>query len=117
SMTKPITGIAAMMLIEDGKLKLDQNIADFLPGFANPRVMTEPDKSLASRPAARPITVRNLLTHTAGLGYTIVTKGPILDAYVQLGQVEQARAAYERAINLGPGNAGFIDLKMRGLGS
>ncbi len=39
------------------------------------------------------------------------------DAYAQLGQVEQARAAYERAINLGPGNAGFIDLKMRGLGS
>jgi len=39
------------------------------------------------------------------------------DAYAQLGQVEQARAAYERAINLVPGNAGFIDLKMRGLGS
>ncbi len=38
------------------------------------------------------------------------------DAYAQLGQAEQARAAYERAINLGPGNAGFIDLKMRGLG-
>ena len=85
SMTKPITGMAAMMLIEEGKLKLDQNIADFLPGFANPRVMTEPDKSLASRPAARPITVRNLLTHTAGLGYTIVTKGPLLQAYVELG--------------------------------
>jgi predicted negative regulator of RcsB-dependent stress response len=38
------------------------------------------------------------------------------DAYAQLGQAEQARAAYERAINLGPGNASFIDLKMRGLG-
>ncbi len=38
------------------------------------------------------------------------------DAYAQLGQAEQARAAYERAINLGPSNAGFIDLKMRGLG-
>ena len=39
------------------------------------------------------------------------------DAYAQLGQAEQALAAYERAINLGPGNAGFIDLKLRGLGS
>ncbi len=85
SMTKPITGIAAMMLIEDGKLGLDQNIADFLPGFANPRVLTDPEKSLESRPAARGITVRNLLTHTAGLGYTIVTKGPLLDAYFKMG--------------------------------
>jgi len=85
SMTKPITGIAAMMLIEDGKLKLDQNIADFLPGFANPRVLTDPEKSLGARAAAGPITIRNLLTHTAGLGYTIVTKGPLLDAYVKLG--------------------------------
>jgi CubicO group peptidase (beta-lactamase class C family) len=85
SMTKPITGLAAMMLIEEGELKLDQNIADFLPGFAKPRVLIEPDTSLASRPAVRPITVRNLLTHTAGLGYTIVTKGPLLQAYVELG--------------------------------
>ena len=85
SMTKPVTGMAAMMLIEDGKLKLDQNIADFLPGFANPKVLTDPEKSLDSRPAKAPITVRNLLTHTAGLGYTIVTKGPLLEAYVKLG--------------------------------
>lgn len=85
SMTKPVTGMAAMMLIEDGKLKLDQNIADFLPGFANPTVLTEPDKSLAARPAARPITIRHLLTHTAGLGYTIVSKGPLRDALLKLG--------------------------------
>jgi hypothetical protein len=85
SMTKPVTGIAAMMLIEDGKLKLDQNIADFLPGFANPRVLTDPEKNLDARAATGPITIRNLLTHTAGLGYTIVTKGPLLDAYVKLG--------------------------------
>jgi CubicO group peptidase (beta-lactamase class C family) len=85
SMTKPITGIAAMILIEDGKLSLDQNIADFLPGFANPKVLIEPDKSLASRPALAPVTVRSLLTHTAGLGYTIVTKGPLLKEYNRLG--------------------------------
>lgn len=85
SMTKPITGMAAMMLIEDGKLALDQNIADFIPGFANPRVLTEPEASLASRPATGPITVRHLLTHTAGLGYTIVTKGPLLKEYLRLG--------------------------------
>jgi CubicO group peptidase (beta-lactamase class C family) len=85
SQTKPVTGIAAMMLIEDGKLALDQNIADFIPGFANPTVLTDPDKSLKSRPAKAPVTVRGLLTHTAGLGYTIVTKGPLLQEYNRLG--------------------------------
>ncbi len=85
SMTKPITGMAAMLLIEDGKLKMDQNIADFLPGFANMRVLTDPDKSMDARPSRAPITVRNLLTHTAGLGYTIVTKGPLLKEYERLG--------------------------------
>jgi CubicO group peptidase (beta-lactamase class C family) len=85
SMSKPVTGMAAMMLIEDGKLKLDQNIADFIPGFANPKVLTDPTNSLASRPAAGGITVRHLLTHTGGLGYNIITKGPLLEEYVRLG--------------------------------
>jgi CubicO group peptidase (beta-lactamase class C family) len=85
SMTKPITGMAAMMLVEDGRLKLDQPIADFIPGFTKPRVLVDADKSLESRPAKGPITVRHLLTHTAGLGYTIITKGPLLDEYNRLG--------------------------------
>ncbi|MFD2782591.1 serine hydrolase domain-containing protein [Novosphingobium pokkalii] len=86
SMTKPITGMAAMMLIDEGKLKLDQPIADFLPGFAHMTVLADPagpvDKVV---PATAPITVRNLLTHTAGLGYTIVQTGPIRDAYAKAG--------------------------------
>ncbi len=85
SMTKPITGMAAMMLVEDGKLKLDQPISDFIPAFKTMKVLTDPDNSLVSRPATKPITVRNLLTHTAGLGYTIVTKGPLLKEYERLG--------------------------------
>jgi CubicO group peptidase (beta-lactamase class C family) len=85
SMTKPVTGMAAMLLIEEGKLTLDQNIADILPAFANPQVMIDPAKSLDACPAKAPITIRNLLTHTAGLGYNIVTKGPLLDEYNRLG--------------------------------
>jgi CubicO group peptidase (beta-lactamase class C family) len=80
SMTKPVTGMAAMILIGEGKMSLDQPIADFLPEFASMRVMTDPDNSLDSVPAKNPITVRHLLTHTAGLGYTIVSKGPYLKA-------------------------------------
>lgn len=85
SMTKPVTGIAAMLLVEDGKLKLNQNIADILPEWANPKVAHDPEKSLDARAAQAPITVRNLMTHTAGLGYSIVTKGALLKEYARLG--------------------------------
>jgi CubicO group peptidase (beta-lactamase class C family) len=84
SMTKPITGIAVMLLIEDGKLKLDQNVADIIPAFANPKVLTDPN-SLDARPAKAPVTIRGLLTHTAGIGYDIISTGPLLDAYKKLG--------------------------------
>ncbi|PTR08870.1 CubicO group peptidase (beta-lactamase class C family) [Novosphingobium sp. GV055] len=86
SMTKPITGMAAMILIDEGKLGLDQPIADFLPAYAHMNVLVDPagpvDKVV---PATAPITVRQLLTHTAGLGYTIIQTGPIRDAYAAAG--------------------------------
>ena len=85
SMSKPITGMAAMMLIEEGKLNLDDPVSKYIPAFRDMKVATSPDTSLATRPATRPITIRNLLTHTAGLGYTIVTKGPLLKEYERLG--------------------------------
>jgi len=84
SMTKPITGLAAMILVEDGKIKLDEPVSDFIPAFKSMRVQLNPD-TLDSRPAAREITIRNLLTHSAGLGYNIITKGPLLDEYTKLG--------------------------------
>lgn len=85
SMTKPITGIAAMILIEEGKIGLDQPISDFIPAFKDMKVLVDPAKDLTARAAKSPITVRNLLTHTAGLGYNIITKGPLLDEYNRLG--------------------------------
>ncbi len=60
SMTKPVTAIAAMLLVEEGKLRLDQNIADFIPAFANLKVANDPLKGLDSRPAAGPITIRHM---------------------------------------------------------
>jgi CubicO group peptidase (beta-lactamase class C family) len=85
SMTKPVTGMAAMILIGEGKMKLDQPIADFLPEFAQMRVATDPVASLDSVPAKNQITVRHLLTHTAGLGYSIISKGALLKAYMDNG--------------------------------
>ena len=85
SMTKPITGMAAMILVVEGKMKLDQPISEFLPEFANMTVLTDPEKSMDAVPAKNQITVRHLLTHTAGLGYSIITKGPLLQAYLDNG--------------------------------
>ncbi|TGX53643.1 class A beta-lactamase-related serine hydrolase [Sphingomonas gei] len=86
SMTKPITGIAAMILVEQGKLGLDQPISDFIPAFKDMKVLVDPTKDLTSRPATRAITVRNLLTHTAGLEYVLPGKsGPLIDEYTRLG--------------------------------
>ena len=85
SMTKPVTGIAAMILVGEGKMKLDQPISEFLPEFANMTVLTDPEKSLDAVPAKNQITVRHLLTHTAGLGYSIITKGPLLQSYLDNG--------------------------------
>ena len=97
SMTKPITAMAAMILIEDGKLQLDQPLSDIYPAYQQMRVLTNPDASLQTRPATRPITIRNLLTHTAGLGYSITTKGPLLKEYERLGIVPFAANAQVEA--------------------
>ncbi|HEX3919729.1 MAG TPA: serine hydrolase domain-containing protein [Caulobacteraceae bacterium] len=67
SMTKPIVGIATMRLIEEGRIGLDQPLAEIMPAFASPRVLTAD----GTRPAARPILIRHLLSHSAGLSYFI----------------------------------------------
>jgi CubicO group peptidase (beta-lactamase class C family) len=101
SMTKPLTGMAAMILVEDGKLKLDEPISDFIPAFKNMRVMDDPNGGVATtHPATHPITVRNLLTHTAGLGYdlgqTDAPRGSLLDIYRSQGiNPAQVNAAFE----------------------
>ena len=88
SMTKPVTGIAAMILIDEGKMQLDQPLSDILPAFASMQVLTSPDAAIDQTvPAARPITIRQLLTHTAGLGYSIIQRGPIKTAYEENGIV------------------------------
>ena len=65
SMTKPVASVAAMQLVEQGKLALDAPIGDLLPALANPQILE--DGHL--RPAKHKITLRHLLTHTAGFSY------------------------------------------------
>ena len=88
SMTKPITGMAIMMLIDEGKLGLDQPLGEIMPKFANMQVLKDPEGALDDTvPADQPITIRHLLTHTAGIGYLITSKGPLLKAYQDAGLV------------------------------
>jgi CubicO group peptidase (beta-lactamase class C family) len=74
SMTKPITSVAAMMLVEEGKLGLDDPVAKYVPEFERVRVLAKdarPDQPLANitAAAASPPTIRQLLTHTSGITY------------------------------------------------
>jgi len=74
SMTKPVTSVAIMMLVDEGKLKLDDDVAKYLPKYKNPLVISkfnDADATYETRPARRPITIRHLLTHTSGLGYAV----------------------------------------------
>lgn len=72
SMTKPITSVAIMMLVEQGKIRLDDPISKYLPEYKEREVIAsfnKKDSSYKTRPAKREITIRHLLTHTSGLGY------------------------------------------------
>jgi len=80
SMTKPITGMAAMMLVDEGLLGLDMPVAEILPKFADMQVQKITDGPITPdnlEPAKSPITIRQLMTHTAGLPYSTVQTGPI----------------------------------------
>ena len=72
SMTKPVTSVAVMMLVQEGDIDLDDPVADYLPAFEELLVIENfnaADKSYTTRLAATPMTIRHLLTHTSGLGY------------------------------------------------
>ena len=73
SMTKAFTATAAMQLIEQGRMRLDQPAAEILPELAAPKVLEGFDSAgqPVLRPAKRPITVRHMLTHTSGYTYSI----------------------------------------------
>jgi CubicO group peptidase (beta-lactamase class C family) len=80
SMTKPIVSAAALVLMDEGKLLLDDPVSRFIPQFASMQVLEgENAASARLRPAVRPITVRHLLTHTAGFAAGEKLKGPAVD--------------------------------------
>lgn len=86
SMSKPVTTVAAMMLVEDGRMKLDDPVSIYLPEYARMTVGAEKPGAdgkpvLETMPARRPITVQDLMRHTSGLTYGFFGPGLVKQAY------------------------------------
>ena len=79
SMTKPITGVAMMILFEEGKWNLDDPVSKYVPELANLTVMTGVDDKgqIITVPAKRAPTMRELMSHTAGFGYGLEYTNPV----------------------------------------
>ena len=97
SMTKPIISLAAMILIEEGKLSLGAPIGQFLPELKNLEVGVEmADGSLTRKPPGREITVQDLLRHTSGFTYGWLGRSAVKRLYVanDLGNPAHCRAEF-----------------------
>jgi CubicO group peptidase (beta-lactamase class C family) len=85
SMTKPITSVAVLMLVEEGRLKLSDPVSKYIPELAQRKVLVDPEGPVEKLvDAQREMTVRDLLTHTSGLTYGFMGKGPVNALYEQL---------------------------------
>lgn len=90
SQTKAITSVAVMILYEEGKLLLDDPISDYIPEFKKPRVLDKfnaADTTYTTVPAKREITIRDLLTHTSGIGYAQIGSPEANAIYYKAGLV------------------------------
>jgi CubicO group peptidase (beta-lactamase class C family) len=93
-----------MLLVESGKLRLDQPVADIVPELQKPLVALDPKRGFEARAATRTMTIRHLLTHTAGLAYWIPSQG-----------TDALSTAY-RAQGITPGNYYPTELARPGYG-
>ena len=92
SMTKAVTGAAVAQLIERGKIRLDDPVSKYIPAFANVRVYAGgPSAAPTLRAPTRPITIVDLLTHTAGLTYGAFGNSPVDSIYRAAGMLDPAR--------------------------
>ncbi len=83
SMTKAITSVAVLKLWEDGRINLDDPIEKYIPEFKDTKILetfNEKDSSYTSKPSTKKITIRQLLTHTSGIGYDFIDGNPSIKA-------------------------------------
>lgn len=102
SMTKPITTVAALMLYEDGHFRLDEPVAKYLPAFKNVQVY---DTAASGEPTRveprRPMTIRDLMTHTSGLTYGVFGDTPVDSMYQKVGVLDNDQTLAEAVDTLG----------------
>ena len=100
SMTKPIVSLAVMMLIEEGRLLLDDPVPKHLPEFANQKVAVERDGRIDLVPVERDATVQDLLRHTSGLGYAFTGESAVQRMYVEqrVGSLSKTNAEFSAQI-------------------
>ncbi len=88
SMTKPVVSVAALMLVEEGKLRLGEPVDRLLPELANRKVLRAPDAALDDvTESPRPITVKDLLLHRSGIPYPLTAEGPLAPALFAFNQL------------------------------
>ena len=107
SLTKPVVAAAVLKLSEAGTVRLDDPVSAYLPEFNHPRVLTKYDAqtgAMATRPARKNITLRDLLTHTAGIHHGHVEIDPVFGAiYEKAGVIHDSRLLLaEKMKRLGP---------------
>jgi CubicO group peptidase (beta-lactamase class C family) len=95
SMTKPIVSLAALMLVEQGRLQLGDPVAMYLPEFANPQVAVEEKGKVRLVPAQREATVHDLLRHTAGLTYEFLGSSAVQRQYKDVDIDSRSRSSAE----------------------
>ena len=101
SQTKAITAIATMILWEEGKFRLDDPISKFIPEFKNPQILktyNEKDGTWTGEPARREITIRDLLTHTSGIGYGFIDPDPRMRKIFEKAGIVEAFTAERHTI-------------------
>ena len=116
SVTKAFTAVLTLIMVENGKLRLDQPVAEILPELSQSAVATEPKISLAARPATGTMTIEHLLTHTSGLSnwQPFLGDNPVSNAYRRNGLTPGAYGAHKRRPGYGPQVQG-LDALIAGL--
>src|SRR5499426_1752166 len=95
SMSKPITSVGLMMLYEEGRFQLDDPVHRFIPSWQNQRVCVGGNYPVfKTAPVERPMTIRDLLSHTSGLTYGFMERTNVDAAYRKLGVADRSRSGY-----------------------
>lgn len=100
SMTKPMVSVAALMLVEQGRLSLADPVSRHLPAFANTPVLVETPEGVQLQPPERPPTVQDLLRHTAGLTYEFLGAAKVQRLYAEanIGSRQRSNAEFAEAL-------------------